>query len=96
LNPDGLEDYLLCIWDLPNITIGEWRLPQEPDDNIIVVEVFQEDLNFQNPTAPFTIELRRQRAPNRTANNTLVRKSEVVEGIELQRNTRCPRKESSG
>jgi len=77
LNPDGSEDHLLSIRDLPNITIGEWRLPQEPDDDTIIVEAPQEDLNFQNPTAPFTMELRQRRAPNRTANDTLVRESEV-------------------
>jgi hypothetical protein len=53
------------------------RLPQEPDDNTIVVEAPQEDMNFQNPTAPFTIELRRRRALNRNVNDTLVRESEV-------------------
>jgi hypothetical protein len=77
LNPDGSEDHLLSIRDLPNITIREWRLLQEPDDDTIIVKAPQEDLNFQNPTAPFTIELRRRRALNRTTNNTLVRESEV-------------------
>jgi hypothetical protein len=46
LNLDGSEDHLLSIRDLPNITIGEWRLPQEPDDNTIIVKAPQEDLNF--------------------------------------------------
>jgi hypothetical protein len=36
LNPDSSEDHLLSIWDLPNITIREWRLPQEPDDDTII------------------------------------------------------------
>jgi hypothetical protein len=38
LNPDGSEDAELKIQDLPNLQVGEWRLPKESgvEDTIIV------------------------------------------------------------
>jgi hypothetical protein len=75
LNPNGSEDHLLKIHDLLDLQVGEWRLPQEQET--IVVDAPQADLNFQNPTAPFTMELRQRRAPNRTARDVLVRDNEV-------------------
>jgi hypothetical protein len=59
LNPDGSEDLELKIRDLPDISIGEWELQED------TIDIDSQDLttpttnlNFQNPIAPFGMELR--------------------------------------
>jgi hypothetical protein len=60
LNPDGSEDSELKIRDLSGIEVGDYTLVQE-DTMVTDVEAPPSaDLDFQNPIAPFTMELRSQ------------------------------------
>jgi hypothetical protein len=82
LNPDGSEDSELKIRDLPNITIGEWKLLEE---GTIVIDgqeppTHTTDLSFQNPIAPFAMELR-TRSQTTTRKDLYYTHKEVTEGI---------------
>jgi hypothetical protein len=81
LNPNGSEDLQLKIQDLPNITVGEWRLSDE--DTVTVNNqtppIPAADLDFQNPIAPFAMELRTRHPP--TWNDLYYTYKEIEEGI---------------
>lgn len=84
LNPNGSEDSQLKIQDILDITIGEWKLLEE--DTIIIdsqaPSTHATNLDFQNPIAPFTIELRtRSQTTTSTRKGLYYTHKEIEEGI---------------
>ena len=83
LNPNGSEDSQLKIQDILDITIGEWKLLEE--DTIIIdsqaPSTHATNLDFQNPIAPFTIELRTRSQTTSTRKDLYYTHKEIEEGI---------------